>query len=1195
MSPASIMQALMRWLRRGLLAMLLLVLLSPLILLGAMATEGGSRWLLERALSYAPGTASIAQIDGTLLHGITLEGVHYAHPAFTVESDRFSLALVMPALLQRRLAVNTLRAERLHITLHPGEEDSTEPEPDTTPFHIDQLDDINLPLSIAIHGASVTHFTLTLANGTDIVLDSILLAGSTDRDQLHLQQLFVSQGDYRISLGGKLGLHQPFHLDTWADWQAPVPDALRQTLEGPDAPADTEEAAPLLATADARVRGTLAELAIEHRLHTPLALRSDGMLRPFDQPLAFDLENSWQALTLYSADNQPLSLADGALAIRGTPEAYRLRLDSGTSLPDLPAITLSLLAEGDSQSLAIETARLDIAESHILISGDLAWAPTLSWDLNLAITDFDPGLLIQEMPGQLQVDARINGSLEDQQLTLGLALNELSGTLRQHRVSGGGHLQLARHADDALTDSRITSDLRLAAGANRVSLRGTAHQRLDLTLALEGNDLAALWPGLHGTLQLDGRVRGTRSNPMLEARISTPLAGFEGWRIEDLLLAVDARNGSEEPVMNLNLSTGALTRDGELLLERVATRGDGSASDHRIDWDITAPQGSTRGAVAGMLKELRAWQGMLRSLEVDSPISGLWQLDRPAALGFSAEAAHIAPACLVAEDSSLCLDGNWRAGGPIDARLDLSNLSLAYLARELPEDAAELEGHINLSASFQQRQGRNTGNADLQVSAGRLALSSGRDEPYELVWRGLSAHIDLQDTLLDANLVFDVDDTSGTRANLRAELAGNDTRLNGSLHTHLDDLGWVEALAPSLRNIRGRLRGDLTLSGTVSAPRFGGQLVLDEAAADVPEVGLSLQDIHLMAIARRSGELDLSGQVRSGDGEIRLTGDLDTREPLPWPLRLQIKGENFLAAQRPDARVEINPDLDISVARNLVTIRGEVTVPRAMFTPQELPQQAISVSRDEVILQDDEEEASLWKIDTDITVRLGDRVRISGFGLEARFAGAVRIEDKPGRTPRLIGEIRIEDGRYRAYGQNLHVERGTLIFQGPPDNPGLDIVAVRHVTAYNVRAGLAIGGTLQDPRSRIFSEPSMEETEAMSYLLTGRPLDSGSDADAAVIMQAIILYGIERGDFITNRLGQELGVEVGLDNEGEADEAALMLGKQLSSRLYLRYSIGLFEALNTVMLRYTLSRSLSLETRSNTRENAIDLIFRTER
>src|SRR5690606_40976496 len=148
-----------------------------------------------------------------------------------------------------------------------------------------------------------------------------------------------------------------------------------------------------------------------------------------------------------------------------------------------------------------------------------------------------------------------------------------------------------------------------------------------------------------------------------------------------------------------------------------------------------------------------------------------------------------------------------------------------------------------------------------------------------------------------------------------------------------------------------------------------------------------------------------------------------------------------------------------------------------------------------------------------------------GSGMCAVFTAAVCISDKPDRIPCLTGEVRINDGRYRAYGQNLRVERGTLIFQGPPDNPGLDIVAVRTVPAYDVRAGLTVGGTLQDPRSQVFSEPAMEETEAMAYLLTGRPLNRASDNDANMIMQAIARYGIERGEFITDRLGQTLGVE----------------------------------------------------------------------
>lgn len=1189
-----ILRALVRW---GLVTTLLLVILLPFALLGLMAHEGGSRWLLLKAADLAPGEAGVEQIDGTLLQGITLTTVRYNHPAVTVEGDRMSLAVVMPALLQRRVAVNTLQAERLHITLHPSEDTGQEeiPEEDDIPFHIDQLDDIRLPVSISVYGARVTDFTLTLANGTDIHLDEILLAASTDGDRLHVQQLFVREDTAQISLSGTLGMTRPFTLDSWVDWQAPLPDALKAALAEPGSDLANEPDTPLMAHGDARVRGNLAEPTLVHRLHAPVGLRSEGSLRPFDTPLAFDLHNQWQAFTLYGADGEPLALADGELSVDGHLDDYRLQLVSGTTLPDLPAIGVDVQARGSLEAAHLERARLDVADSRIDLRGDVRWAPDLSWDLHLAVDRFDPALFVAELPGQLALNTQVQGSLKGEQLTLDLALEQLSGEVRGQRLDGGGTLHLSHQLDRVFSEAHLRSDLTLRAGENRLRLNGSVSQRLDLNLNLAGHDLGALWPDLHGGLRLDARVHGTRNDPILEARADSNEVGYGAWRLSDLSLAADATNGPDNPLMRLTLGTGPLSRDGEVLLEQVSVSGDGNALEHSVTWSIIAPQGSIRGAASGMLEELRAWQGMLQALEIDSPISGLWALDRPVALGASAEAAHLAPLCLVAEESRLCLDGSWRADGPIDARLDLTNLSLAYLARELPEDAAELEGLITLSARFNQRNGRNTAEADLQVSEGRMALSSGRDEPYELAWRGLTAHLNLDGTTLTSHAHFDVDDTSGTHARLNAELDGNNTRLDGELNTYLDDLGWVEVFVPDLRNIRGRVRGDLTLRGTVAAPRFGGQLILDEAAADVPEVGLSLTDIRLLAEAERGGDLTLTGQVTSGDGTLNLDGVLDTSEPLPWPVRLQVRGENFLAVQRPDARVLINPDLDIRVARNLVTIRGDITIPTARFEPRDLPQQAVSVSRDEIIVSDEPDESSPWQVDTEVTVRLGNRVSMQGFGLQARFVGDVRIEDKPERTPRLIGEIRIEDGRYRAYGQDLHVERGALIFQGPPDNPGLDIIAVRIVTAYNVRAGLQIGGTLQDPRSRVFSEPSMEETEAMSFLLTGRPLDSGSDADAVMIMQAIALYGIERGEFITDRLGQTLGLELGVDTEGEFEDTALMLGKQISSRLYLRYSVGLFEALNTVMLRYTLSRSLSLETRSNSKENAIDLIFRTER
>lgn len=1175
-----------KWLRR-LLATLLLLLLAALLIvplaLGVlMSREDGSRWLLQQGLGLAPGETRIGQIDGTLLHGLDLHGIHYALPAVTVEAERLQLALSWSALLQRRVAVSTLKIEQLAIALH---ETDSAPAPDTGPLTLADIPDIRLPVTLAIPGGEVQGFSLTPAGGTPVQLDRILLAASTDAGhQLQLQQLFASQGAYQASLGGTVSLLSPFPVDAWLDWQAPLPPAVQDTFAS-DTPAQGE----------ARLRGDLARLSLTHRLRNPVTLTTEGELAPFETPLQFHLSNQWQPFTVQTpsdaatgTDSRTLAVAGGTLTLDGTPDAYALTLDSGTTLPDLPALTFSLQGHGSTTGLAISEARLQADRSSAQLQGQVDWSPLLRWDVALTMTDLDPSLAVPQLPGTLQLHSQTRGHWQDDKLALELVIEQLSGTVRGHRINGGGRFALSE-------DQTLHSDLQLRAGDNRISLRGNANHQFDLALAVQANQLSALWPGLAGQLNGNARLQGNRAVPRLSAQLNGSAISFQRWSLASLSLEAGARHSLNDADIQLTLHADTFQQDGQLLLENARLQGEGSAARHHINWALSAPQGTLSGAASGTLTEMRAWDGTVQTLTVSNPLAGTWALEQPVAVAASPDAARLAPACLVSEAGRLCADADWQSQGPTRAHLDLQQLPLAWFTRNLPDGAVHLDGDLALRATYQDDGRRRQGEAQLTVSGGEMQLASGGEDPYRVRWQGLDANATLDNNSLHADARLQLDQANNADARLDAQLAGDATRLEGELNAALDELRWLEVFVPQLRNVGGRLRSDLRVSGTVSAPRFNGSVRLEEGTAEIPDIGLMLTDMGVTATALPDGTLDIHGSVQSGPGQLTVTGNLLTHGPQPWPVTLRIQGERFQAAQLPEAMVLINPDLRIQISGDTVTVRGDLRVPEARFELRSLPQQAVGVSRDEVIVSADTTEQSAWRVDTEVNVSLGEKITFEGFGLSARFAGGVRIEDKPDRTPRLTGEVRINEGRYRAYGQNLHVERGTLIFQGPPDNPGLDIVAVRNVTTYDVRAGLIVGGTLQDPRSQVFSEPAMEETEAMAYLLTGRPLNRASDNDANVIMQAIARYGIERGEFITDRLGQTLGVEVGVDTEGEFEDTALMLGKQLSSRLYLRYSVGLFEALNTVMLRYTLTDSLSLETRSNAEEQAIDLIYRTER
>ena len=56
-----------------------------------------------------------------------------------------------------------------------------------------------------------------------------------------------------------------------------------------------------------------------------------------------------------------------------------------------------------------------------------------------------------------------------------------------------------------------------------------------------------------------------------------------------------------------------------------------------------------------------------------------------------------------------------------------------------------------------------------------------------------------------------------------------------------------------------------------------------------------------------------------------------------------------------------------------------------------------------------------------------------------------------------------------------------------------------------------------------------------------------------------------------------------------------MIGKYLSPSLYVSYGIGLFEPVNTLRLRYTITRRWQLVTESSSKESGGDVIYNIER
>lgn len=1170
-----------RWILWPLLALLGIALLVSLLLATILFTQVGSRWTIQQATPFIPGEFSIANVEGTVWRGLELQELRYYNDQMAIYLGSGTVRFDWKRLWRSHVHLSQLELNQLHIALLPHE---AEPKEAGEPFHPDNLPSLWLPFTTRIANAVVNQFSFASAAGGQFEVRRLQLAAGSGLRELRVRQLELITPEQTLALQGSMGLQQPFDLNATLQWQSELPPSV-QALFDTQAPAQGQ----------LDITGPLAKLSAEHRLESPVTMRTQAQAEPFATPLSFSMEHTWQpfALQLDNKDLPQVPMDSGIVRLNGDLDSYQLIAATSSQMRwqnnKLPHLGLSLLAQGNASQLDIEQLRLGLGNNQTAIetSGLIRWLPHVAWDLALTAERLNPQLLVPELEGELNATANSNGEFTDAGLDVAVMIKQLQGRWLEQEFDGHGQ---GRLRPNGAAEAQFSMDV----GSNHVAINGRSNKALDWQLALDVPNISELWPLGHGQAEGSLKLSGTTTNPLLNGHVNAKALGMDAFNINTLGLRFNTEGNANNPRVVLQLHGAGITQDNNTVLDDVVIDAKGTLAQHQAQWNLSLAEHRHKGAIQGKLNAQQQWQGELSQFDFQGPLSGNWALAHPTALQASAQAAKLKDFCLQREGSKVCANLDWQAQGATLADLSISALPLAMLNAFMPDSAAQLSGEINLNSHYQQNaKGVASADAELTISPGHVALDSGvADEPYLVHWRGLTAKANFKNEHFSSELLFDIADNTGIEGNLEGSLTGP---ISGHYWMQMDELAWLEIISPEIRELKGQVAADLHIGGTLKDFTLKGDVNASSVSVTIPQAGLELTDGELNARATVGEPIVINGKIRSGDGELTLTGAVPTTGDFPRPITGRLRGNNFLAVHIPDAKVTVNPDIKMELIGTDLILRGQVVVPEAHITPKQLPVQAVRVSGDEHIISEEEVVRSLFKRDVKLTLILGDEVSVDGFGLNARFVGSVDIEERSNRSTRLNGSISIEEGRFKAYGQDLRVERGNLVFQGPPSNPGLDIVAYRLVPAYNVKAGLMLGGTLLDPRSRVFSEPDMDETEAMAFLLTGKPLEGGDDTDAAAIIQAIAIYGIEKGEFITNRVSDTLGIDVGVDTEGEFEETALVLGKQLSSRLYLRYSIGLFEALNTVMLRYTVSQHVNLETRSNVEEQSIDLIYRRER
>ncbi|MBA6224929.1 translocation/assembly module TamB domain-containing protein [Colwellia sp. MB02u-18] len=347
-------------------------------------------------------------------------------------------------------------------------------------------------------------------------------------------------------------------------------------------------------------------------------------------------------------------------------------------------------------------------------------------------------------------------------------------------------------------------------------------------------------------------------------------------------------------------------------------------------------------------------------------------------------------------------------------------------------------------------------------------------------------------------------------------------RLSGDLSVNLQQFEWLKQWQKRIDKIEGNLVQNFTLAGTWREPIFTGEGSLGIEHLVIDEYGLDIRNSKVK-LSSQQDRVILLGELQNPQGSLTIAGQ--AKLSMPIKANLTIEGQQVTLVNNNDNKLIVSPMLKANYQDKHLTVDGNLIVDQADIKIASLPKPAISVSEDQVIVDEKNlaEKDPALDYNISLTLSAGDNVKISGFGLSSEIQGNLSSSLITGQPLTLNGRLDLKEGKFEAYKQTLTIEQGQLLFLGTAANPSIQFRAVRIVD--DIKVGIIADGTIHNPRLTLFSEPTMADENVLSLLITGRKLDSLSQQEGNALTSAAISLGVESANKLVQKIGEQLGLK----------------------------------------------------------------------
>lgn len=1236
------------------LCLALLVCIGGLVWL--VTTSQGVNLLGAVASRWVPGLA-IQQVDGTL-RDLTLRGVDYRSPGIVVRASRIQISLSLRCLLHKQLCVNHLALNQVTVQVDsqklPAAPVSTQPKHPVSleaPVAIRlsrlTLDDLRLTvdgnqvtLQSLLTGWHWQNKNMTLLPTTLRGLQVTMSQKATDasvrkppvapgeqlqqlfaRPLLNLQQLILPVNltiaplqaeQLQFNTGGAPVKVRQLQLQLTSDQQQIRLDQLKIISDDGQLQASGQLQAeadwPLTLTFNGKVaRGELQGSQLRLQLSGALGdrlklsggvsgalnlrLRAETQLTRAGLPFQLDVSSSGLSWPVQGASRYQLTQLH--LQAQGKASDYQIRLDSGLQGQSLPDARLNLRANGNAQQLQLEEFTLHTLQGEARLQGVLNWRQAISSELQLNVKHINTSKMFPDFPATLDGHATLHFSAYGGSWQLAVPHLQFHGGIKQNALKLSGKFSANSYQQWDI------QNLVLALGENHLAVDGQINaQQLALNASIDAPALDNTLPGLAGRIQGKLKLAGTLNAAQLDADIQAHGVRWQEFALGQMDVNAMLTLG-QRVAGNLQIKLGEI-RHGDQRISKLTLMADGSEATHQLALRFTGVPLSGQLNLRGHYDDKQQrWRASVSDTQLTLP-AGTWKATPEITLDYRllTQTLTVGRHCWDNPGAQLCVPRGIELARQIRALLEVNHFDLALLKPLMPS-GTQVSGDLTVKADIVWDKTTALPKGSLSVQGqGVKLVQDVAETPLNLAFAKLVLNAQLQRNQVRLDWLWRLSDTGQFDGHIVVADPLSRRLLSGEVNIQDFSLALINALLSQKGGkTAGMINGGLRLAGSLQRPQLLGSVQASQVKVVGNFMPFDMQPSGLELVFSGTSSR-LQGVVKTSQGQLTLNGDANWQHPENWEARIAVNGDRVRIGVPPVVRLDVSPNVELEASPHLISLRGNLNIPWARIVVHELPENAVSVSSDVVMLdnhlQPIEKRSAMIPINSSLTVHLGDDVHLDAFGLKAKLSGKLQVAQN-GQTLGINGQIDIPQGRFRAYGQDLLVRRGELLFSGSPDHVLLNVEAIRNPqsTENSVIAGVRVSGASDEPKVEVFSDPAMSQQEALSYLLRGQGLQS-QQSDSAAMTSALIGLGVAQSGHIVGRIGEAFGISnLVLDTESVGNSSQVVLSGYLWPGLQVKYGVGIFDSLATLTLRYRLMPRLYLEAVSGV-DQALDLLYQFE-